>query len=92
MANICPGVHGMFIVKLAVALTLIGGVPHVDPVNGTRTRGECHMLMVGEPGTGKSQFLRYPVLSSKIFLFFSFLLLLLVQTGELLKRTSKKIS
>jgi DNA helicase MCM9 len=49
----------MFVVKLAVALTIIGGVPRVDPVNGSRTRGECHMLMVGEPGTGKSQFLRY---------------------------------
>jgi DNA helicase MCM9 len=61
LSNICPGVHGMFIVKLAVALTIIGGVPRVDPVNGSRTRGECHMLMVGEPGTGKSQFLRYPI-------------------------------
>lgn len=48
----------MFLVKLAVGLTIIGGVARVDPTHGTRIRGESHMLMVGEPGTGKSQFLR----------------------------------
>jgi DNA helicase MCM9 len=48
----------MFIVKLAVALAIIGGVARIDPKHGTRVRGESHMLMVGEPGTGKSQFLR----------------------------------
>lgn len=27
--------------------------------NNTRIRGNCHLLIVGEPGTGKSQFLKY---------------------------------
>jgi DNA helicase MCM9 len=58
LKSICPKVYGMFVVKLAVALTVIGGVSHVDK-NGMKTRGEPHMLMIGDPGTGKSQFLRF---------------------------------
>ncbi len=42
-----------FKVKLSVALTLIGGVSTVT--NSTKIRGESHMLIVGDPGTGKSQ-------------------------------------
>jgi DNA helicase MCM9 len=58
LRNICPQVYGLSTVKLAVALTLIGGVQHVDS-SGTRVRGESHLLLVGDPGTGKSQFLKY---------------------------------
>ncbi|OQR82520.1 DNA replication licensing factor MCM9 [Achlya hypogyna] len=58
LASICPKVYGMFIVKLAVALTVIGGCAHVD-ATGMKTRGDSHMLLIGDPGTGKSQFLRF---------------------------------
>jgi hypothetical protein len=47
-------IYGLFLVKLAVAITLIGGCPRRDD-SGTHIRGECHMLLIGDPGTGKSQ-------------------------------------
>ncbi|KAK2562140.1 DNA helicase MCM9 [Acropora cervicornis] len=44
LASFCPQVYGLYVVKLAVALVIIGGVQRIDP-SGTRT--------------GKSQFLKY---------------------------------
>ncbi|CAM0951862.1 unnamed protein product [Alopecurus aequalis] len=58
LKGVCPQIYGLFTAKLAVALTLIVGVQHVD-ASGTKVRGEPHMLLVGDPGTGKSQFLKF---------------------------------
>lgn len=52
LASICPQLHGLFLVKLATALMLIGGVTRHDESSGSRIRGELHMLLVGDPGTG----------------------------------------
>ncbi|MCL4126415.1 UNVERIFIED_CONTAM: hypothetical protein GTU68_052716 [Idotea baltica] len=58
LSSFCPQVYGLYVVKLAVAIVMAGGTQKVD-INGTRTRGESHLLLVGDPGTGKSQFLKY---------------------------------
>ena len=51
MRSVCPQIYGLFAVKLACLLMLIGGVARAD-ASGTAIRGEVHMLLVGDPGTG----------------------------------------
>ncbi|XP_063610994.1 DNA helicase MCM9-like [Penaeus indicus] len=58
LASFCPQVYGLYVVKLAVAIVVAGGVQKID-TSSTRVRGESHLLLVGDPGTGKSQFLKY---------------------------------
>ena len=50
VASVCPELAGLFAVKLASLLMLCGGVARQE--GGTHIRGEVHMLLVGDPGTG----------------------------------------
>ena len=56
LQSVCPNVFQQFEVKLGLLLSLIGGV--AESMGDIKIRGQIHMLMVGEPGTGKSQLLR----------------------------------
>ncbi len=58
VASVAPAVHGYWDLKEAIALLLFGGVPKVLK-DGTRIRGEVHVLIIGDPGTAKSQLLQY---------------------------------
>ena len=60
VASIAPTIYGMWDIKEAIALALFGGVPKVYR-DGTRRRGDIHVLMIGDPGTAKSQLLQYVV-------------------------------
>ncbi|KAJ3332367.1 DNA helicase mcm9 [Blyttiomyces sp. JEL0837] len=58
LKSFCPKIVGMYLVKLAVMMLLVGGVAKYDQ-SGMKMRGDGHMLLVGDPGIGKSQFMRY---------------------------------
>ncbi len=57
VASIAPTIYGHWDLKEAIALLLFGGVPKQRP-DGTRTRGDVHVLFVGDPGAAKSQLLQ----------------------------------
>lgn len=56
--SIAPSIYGNKEIKEALALQLFGGVQKILP-DGTRLRGDLHILLIGDPGLAKSQFLVY---------------------------------
>ena len=57
VSSIAPSIYGMDEVKKAIMLQLFGGVAHNLP-DKTRIRGDIHVLLIGDPSTGKSQLLK----------------------------------
>ncbi|HEX7391456.1 MAG TPA: minichromosome maintenance protein MCM [Thermoplasmata archaeon] len=58
IASISPTIYGYEQEKEALALQLFGGVSKMMD-DGTRIRGDIHIALIGDPGTAKSQILRY---------------------------------
>jgi len=58
LKSISPTIYGLEAEKEVLVLQLFGGVPKVAP-DKTRIRGDIHVLLVGDPGTAKSQILLY---------------------------------
>ncbi|KAA8494300.1 DNA replication licensing factor mcm2 [Porphyridium purpureum] len=58
VASIAPSIYGHRDIKTAVAHALFSGVSKVVG-DGHRTRGDINVLLLGDPGTAKSQILKY---------------------------------
>jgi replicative DNA helicase Mcm len=56
--SIAPSIFGHEQIKKAIALQLFGGVKK-SREDGVKSRGDIHILLIGEPGTGKSQLLEF---------------------------------
>jgi len=56
--SIAPSIYGYEPVKEGIALQLFGCSP-VELPDGTRIRGDTHVLLTGDPGVAKSQLLKW---------------------------------
>ncbi len=56
--SLAPSIHGYEDVKEAVLYVLFGGVQKQLP-DGIKIRGEINTILIGDPGTAKSQLLQY---------------------------------
>lgn len=58
VSSIAPSIHGHHHVKMALAMSLFGAVPK-NISDKHRIRGDINVLLLGDPGTAKSQMLKY---------------------------------
>src|SRR5262249_18545284 len=52
VTSVAPSIYGHERVKEALILQMLGGVQKVRP-DGVTTRGDMHVLLIGDPGSGK---------------------------------------
>ena len=55
--SIVPSIFGLENIKRAAMYAFFGGTV-TEMVNGVRTRGDIHILLIGEPGIAKTDFMR----------------------------------
>lgn len=58
ISSVCPHIYGLYLVKMALLLVVIGGVG-MESEEKTNVRGQSHLLLVGDSSTGKSQLLLF---------------------------------
>jgi len=59
VGSLCPAIYGHELVKAGLVLALFGGTQkYMDEKNNIPVRGDPHVLVVGDPGLGKSQMLQ----------------------------------
>ncbi|CBI32613.3 unnamed protein product, partial [Vitis vinifera] len=59
LQSICPSIYGHELVKAGITLALFGGVQkYSTDKNKVPVRGDIHIIVVGDPGLGKSQLLQ----------------------------------
>ena len=61
--SIAPSIYGHKFIKTALALSMFGGVPK-DVGGKHKIRGDINVLILGDPGVAKSQFLKYTLQTS----------------------------
>jgi len=54
--SIAPSIYGLHVIKEAILLQLFGGVSKKGK-DGTTSRGDIHILIIGDPGVAKSKIL-----------------------------------
>jgi len=59
IASVAPSIYGHDEIKESIALQLFGGTPRKVKSDGMRIRPDMHILLIGDPGTAKSQLLMY---------------------------------
>ncbi|MCD6495916.1 MAG: minichromosome maintenance protein MCM [Candidatus Aenigmarchaeota archaeon] len=55
--SLAPSLYGLRDIKESIIMQLFGGVPRNLP-DGTKFRGDIHILIIGDPSAGKSQLLK----------------------------------
>ena len=56
-ASVAPGIYGVEEIKESLVMQMFGGVAHFMP-DGSRIRGNIHILLTGDPGVGKTVLLK----------------------------------
>jgi replicative DNA helicase Mcm len=57
--SIAPSIWGYEEIKEALVLQMFGGVRKVNPNDGSVSRGDIHLFLMGDPGVAKSQVLKF---------------------------------
>ncbi|EGR31940.1 hypothetical protein IMG5_099680 [Ichthyophthirius multifiliis] len=57
--SLIPEIFGHKEIKKGLLIQLVGGIQKKTEENSLNLRGDIHICIVGEPSTGKSQFLKF---------------------------------